>query len=209
VTRDSKIDAAAIGCCVGRRIRWRNRPRPPDRPQSTCRCRQDPKYQHGPYHRWTGWIKQGDDKNCHEEIATVGNARSASAGLSDPEAANRLPASLNLVLRCCRCGATLHEAPTMPDPSGRQRRQYRRGVDIALVSMPRIMRPQSAPHRTPADRSVEGDCLPRSLARGEPGPRADRPRRARHCAGRIDDGESDAAARLRNAEESSLMAFCT
>jgi hypothetical protein len=22
----------------------------------TCRCHQDPKYLHGPYYRWTGWI---------------------------------------------------------------------------------------------------------------------------------------------------------
>jgi hypothetical protein len=38
--------------------------------KSTCRCRQDPKYLHGPYYRWTGWINgRPTTKTVSEEIA--------------------------------------------------------------------------------------------------------------------------------------------
>ena len=37
---------------------------------ATCRCRQDPKYLHGPYYRWTGWINgRPTTKSISEEIA--------------------------------------------------------------------------------------------------------------------------------------------
>ena len=36
----------------------------------TCRCQQDPKYMHGPYYRWTGWINgRPTTKSISEEIA--------------------------------------------------------------------------------------------------------------------------------------------
>ena len=36
----------------------------------TCRCRQDPKYLHGPYYRWTGWINgKATTRTVSEEIA--------------------------------------------------------------------------------------------------------------------------------------------
>ena len=36
----------------------------------TCRCHQDPKYLHGPYYRWTGWINgRPTTKSISEEIA--------------------------------------------------------------------------------------------------------------------------------------------
>ena len=36
----------------------------------TCRCRQDPKYLHGPYYRWIGWINgKPTTKNISEETA--------------------------------------------------------------------------------------------------------------------------------------------
>ena len=36
----------------------------------TCRCHQDPKYLHGPYYRWTGWINgKPTTKTISEEIA--------------------------------------------------------------------------------------------------------------------------------------------
>ena len=36
----------------------------------TCRCRQDPKYLHGPYYRWTGWINgKPTTKAISEDVA--------------------------------------------------------------------------------------------------------------------------------------------
>jgi hypothetical protein len=36
----------------------------------TCRCRQDPKFLHGPYYRWTGWINdKPTTKTVSQEIA--------------------------------------------------------------------------------------------------------------------------------------------
>jgi len=36
----------------------------------TCRCREDPKYLHGPYYRWTGLINgKATTKTISEEIA--------------------------------------------------------------------------------------------------------------------------------------------
>ena len=36
----------------------------------TCRCHQDPKYLHGPYYRWTGWINgRPTTKAISEEVA--------------------------------------------------------------------------------------------------------------------------------------------
>jgi uncharacterized protein DUF6788 len=36
----------------------------------TCRCRQDPRYLHGPYYRWIGWINgKPTTKNVSEECA--------------------------------------------------------------------------------------------------------------------------------------------
>src|SRR6516165_9125903 len=43
----------------------------------TCRCRQDPRYMHGPYYRWTGWI---DGKATTK---TVSGAAAESAGLKN------------------------------------------------------------------------------------------------------------------------------
>jgi len=38
--------------------------------KATCRCRQDPKYLHGPYYRWTGWINgKPTMKTITEEVA--------------------------------------------------------------------------------------------------------------------------------------------
>ena len=38
--------------------------------KATCRCREDPRYLHGPYYRWTGWINgKATTKTVSEEIA--------------------------------------------------------------------------------------------------------------------------------------------
>jgi hypothetical protein len=38
--------------------------------KTTCRCRQDSKYLHGPYYRWTGWINgKPTTKTVSEEVA--------------------------------------------------------------------------------------------------------------------------------------------